>query len=256
MRYVLAVAGLGLAAMLAVSCSTDSGGIKPLPVGAIATSTKTDYARDEASIASPKASAPSVTTSLEPPPPVLVTPDKADAVLISADEAGRLVGSPLTYENKSSSPTESLGSGGQCAALTGLYSGSLGDEWTTFRSSFLAETKDRYDHVVWQGVVLFPDAKTAAGQLQAGYPPSLSSCTGSRQTEGATEWRIGEFSNDGSNVKWVRQDLRDGKPSGWRCFYDYRVKNNALFGSLLCQNGNGTSIVKAIVDRMAEWIPA
>ncbi|MEU9808827.1 sensor domain-containing protein [Mycobacterium sp. NPDC050853] len=254
MRHVLAAGWLGLAAILAVSCSTDSGGIKPLPVGATATSTASDRAQDQA-IASPKSSAPPVTTSLEPPPPVLVTPDKADSILISADDVGRLVGSPLTYEFKSTSPSDSAASG-KCQALAGLRSESLGEEWTTYRGSRLQETEKRYDHIVWQAVVLFPDAKAAASQLQAAYPPSLTSCQDSRQTEGDTEWRIGEFSNNGTSVKWVRQELQDGKPAGWRCFYDYRVKNNALFGGLLCQNGNGAPIVTAIVDRMAEWIPA
>lgn len=254
MRHVLAAGWLGLAAMIAVSCGTDTGGIKPIPVGATETAAATDHGQD-AAVASPKSGAPPVTTSLEPPPPVLVTPDKAESIIISADDVGRLVGSPLTYEFKSTSPSDSTAMG-KCKELAGLRTDSLGDEWTTYRGSRLQETQDRYDHIVWQAVVLFPDAKAAASQLQAAYPPSLASCQDSRLTEGDTEWRIGEFSNTGTSAKWVRQELKDGKPAGWRCFYDYRVKNNALFGSLLCQNGNGAPIVTAIVDRMAEWIPA
>ncbi|NGX07839.1 sensor domain-containing protein [Mycobacteroides franklinii] len=254
MRHVLTAGCLGLAALLAVSCGTEAGGIKPIPVGATQTSAAADHG-PEGAIASPKSSAPPVTTSLEPPAPVIVTPDKADSVIISADDVGRLVGSPLTYEFKSTTPSDSLATG-KCKALTGLRSESLGDEWTTYRGSRQQETENRYDHIVWQSVVLFPDTKAAANQLQAGYPPSLSSCTGSRQTEGDTEWQIGDVSNNGTSVKWVRQQTQDGKPSGWRCFYDYRAKNNVLFGSLLCQNGNGAPIVSAIVDRMAEWIPA
>ncbi|BAX97666.1 hypothetical protein MSTE_02354 [Mycobacteroides stephanolepidis] len=254
MRHVLAVGWLGLAAMLAVSCGTETGGIKPIPVGATETSAPADHGQDGA-IASPKSSAPPVTTSLEPPTPVTVTPDKAESIIISADDVGRLVGSPLTYELKSTRPSDASATG-KCQVLTGLRSESLGDEWTTYRGSRLQETQDRYDHIVWQAVVLFPDAKAAANQLQTAYPPSLASCQDSRQTEGDIEWRIGQFSSDGTSARWVRQELRDGKPAGWRCFYDYRAKNNALFGSLLCQNGNGTPIVTAIVDRMAEWIPA
>lgn len=254
MRHVLAAGWLGLATMLAVSCGTQSGGIKPIPVGATETSAAADKGAD-AAIASPKSSAPPVTTSLEPPAPVIVTPDKAESIIISADDAGRLVGSPLTYERKSSSPSDSLASG-KCQALTGLRTESLGDEWTTYRGARQQETEKRYDHIVWQSVVLYPDPKSAASQLQAAYPRSLSSCAGSRQTEGDDEWQIGDIVNDGTSVKWTRQETPNGKPSGWRCFYDYRVKNNALFGSLLCQNGNGAPIVSAIVDRMAEWIPA
>lgn len=254
MRHVLTAGWLGLVAVLAVGCGTQSGGIKPIPVGATQTSTASDKGPD-AAIASPKSSAPPVTTSLAPPAPVVVTPDKAGSIIISADDAGRLVGSPLTYEFKSSSPSDSLASG-KCQALTGLRTEVLGDEWTTYRGARQQETEKRYDHIVWQSVVLFPDPKAAASQLQAAYPLSLSSCTGSRQTEGDAEWQIGDITNDGTSVKWMRQGTENGKPTGWRCFYDYRAKNNVLFGSLLCQNGNGAPIVSAIVDRMAEWIPA
>lgn len=253
MRHMVAAGWVGLATMLVMSCSTDSGGIKPIPVGATATSSA-DHPQDEV-MASPTASAPPITTSLEPPSPVVVTPEKADAMLLSADDVGKLLGSPLTFEVRASRPEESVETG-RCRALTGLHENALGDEWTTYRHTVQRETKDRYDHVVWQVVVLFADATTAADQLQNAFPSSLKSCVDTEQSGGNTDWRVESLATDGGTAKWVKQQLVDGKPVAWRCFFEYRAKNNVLFGTRLCQAGNGAPALTAIVDRMAEWIPA
>ncbi|WP_078292447.1 sensor domain-containing protein [Mycobacterium sp. D16R24] len=254
MRYVLTAGWLGLAAMLAVSCGTDSEGIKPIPVGATATSGAQVDSQDAVSPTSPKTTAPSVTTSLEPPPPVIVTPEKAEATLISADDVGKIVGSPLTFEVKSSTPEDSPRSG-KCEALAGPFTDVLGDEWTTYRHVVQKESKERYDHIVWQAVVLFADAKTAADQMKKAFPDSLKSCVDTEQPTGDLDWRVESFSAEGKTAKWVEQQLNDGKPSAWRCFFEYRAKNNVVFGTRLCQAGNGAPAVTAIVDRMAEWIP-
>lgn len=256
MRHALAIGCLGVAAMLAVSCSDDKAPEKPVPSAATATSTSATAA---VIAESPKTTAPSVSTTAAPPKPVVVTPDKAESVLLSTDDVGRLINATLTYQAKETSPAKLEASTGQeCVALMGPNADNLGPEWTTYKSSVQSETKEKYSHYVVQTVVVYPDAKTAADAFAQAYPAKLNECKDVKVsfTAPPVTWGFDVQGLGAGPAKWAREQLNDGKPSGWRCYQEYRVKNNAIFGASVCQSGKDAPATDKIVDRMAEWIPA
>lgn len=258
MRHIVATGCVGLAVLMAAGCVTQTGGngIKPLPPGlttaAEATSTSARPEPATAGAASPTKRPPSITTSAAPPGPVVVTAAKAEAILLSAKDTGKIVGSTFTYESKGSVPGPA--SPGRCGELAGATDATLGEEWTTYRTTVQQETADAFDHMVWQFVAVYPDVSSAVNQMVRGFPPSLAGCANSLiDLDGPR--RVESVNITPTKVDWVFQAIDNGQPTGWRCFFDYRTKNNVIFGARLCQFANGRPALTRIVNEMQKWIP-
>ncbi|SIN41029.1 Uncharacterised protein [Mycobacteroides abscessus subsp. abscessus] len=77
---------------------------------------------------------------------------------------------------------------------------------------------------------------------------------GAEITKQDQKWTISNIAEiSDSTAKWTQLQALQSTP--WRCFFDFRNKNNVLFGAYLCQYGDGVPGVTTITDRIAAWIP-
>ncbi|MGH3726434.1 MAG: sensor domain-containing protein [Mycobacterium sp.] len=256
MRFGLVVTCVGFAMAILAGCTESTSGIKPVP----APSTSPVELPLTAGAPAPTSIPP--TSQLPPPPPVTVTPDKIESILASRTDVGAVLGTTLGYEYIDSDPPTSTVTGApDCTHLHNPKAADLGSDWTTYRRNYYRETKDETSYIVGQVAVLFPSAKDVAGAFTGIFPPSAkSACANARIGADDQQWVISDIRQiDQSAAKWTTTQLQDGQegPPGsrWSCFYDFRHRNNALFGAYLCQYGDGIPGVTTIVDRIAAWIP-
>ena len=199
-----------------------------------------------------------------PPPPApeaLVTPAKADSVLLPLDVTGGVVGAVLNYEQRFKTPLQPypLGNQASCAVLFGLNTAALGNDYTAFRAARQQESKDNCLHVVQQDVVTYPDAQTAAKVFQAAFQP-VGQCNDVAvhrpSDDQQVTWKFEVQGSDPASAAWRNVELNGGNPNGWSCSHGARVKNNVIFSTRVCERSDSGPAVPTILDRMAKWIPA
>ncbi|WP_144890642.1 sensor domain-containing protein [Mycobacteroides abscessus] len=250
MRYGMTLGCAVTTAVLMAGCTQPSEGIKPVA----APSTTTAEMPMTAGTSAP----PSVptTTKAPAPPPLVVTSDKIESILGSRADVGKILGTTLEYDNNDSSPpTDQIGGAPDCAALDIPTASQLGSEWTTYRWNYYRETKDRTAYIVSQVAVLYPTREEAATAFVHAFPKSAAkTCVGAEITKQDQKWTISNIAEISDNTaKWTQLQALQRTP--WRCFFDFRNKNNVLFGAYLCQYGDGVPGVTTITDRIAAWIP-
>ncbi|ORA58602.1 sensor domain-containing protein [Mycobacteroides franklinii] len=250
MRYGMTLGCVVSATVLMAGCSQPSEGIKPV---AAPSTTAADVPMTAGTSAPQSVPA---TTRAPAPPPLVVTPDKIDSILGSRADVGEILGTTLEYDNNSSSPpTDPIGGAPDCAKLDIPTSSQLGSEWTTYRWNYYRETKDNTAYIVSQVAVLYPTREEAATAFTQAFPKSASkTCVGAEISKQDQKWTISNIAEiTDSAATWTQLQALQGTP--WRCFFDFRNKNNVLFGAYLCQYGDGVPGVTTIADRIAAWIP-
>lgn len=181
----------------------------------------------------------------------VISPDKANSLILPKDDVSQLVGSELDYEGKSSNPGKPTIDGKEsCRSLVAPLTLSLGESWTTYRNVWLQEAEKTYDHWVSQRVVLYPKADAAAEAFASQYPADIRSCTGEVLKSGESSWRETVKDVTPDRAQWADESLDNGQANGWRCSDEARVIDNLLLSVTVCQRGNSAPAMKAIIDRM------
>ncbi|OAT68079.1 hypothetical protein AWB85_09490 [Mycobacteroides immunogenum] len=250
MRYRMALGCVVSAAMLMTGCTQPSEGIKPVA----APSTTTADMPMTAGTSAPQ-SVPT-TTKAPAPPPLVVTPDKIESVLGSRADIGKILGTTLEFDqNRSSPPTDAVTGPPDCTNLDHPRAAQLGSEWTTYRWNYYRETKDQTSYIVGQVAVLYPTREEAAAAFAQAYPAAaFKTCQGAELTVLDQHWKISSLAQTSpTSATWAQLQTTESSP--WHCFFDFRTKNNVLFGGYLCQYGDGVPGVTTITDRIAAWIP-
>lgn len=250
MRYGMTLGCLVSAAVLMTGCSQPSEGIKPVS----APSTTAADLPMTAGTAAPE-SIPT-TTKAPAPPPLVVTPEKIDSVLGSRADIGKILGTTLEYDdNGSAPPADVVGGVPDCANLDNPRVGQLGSEWTTYRWNYYRETKDTTAYIVSQVAVLYPTREEAVAAFSRAFPKSaLRACADAEIVKQDQKWKITDIAEiTDAAAKWTQRQVTQS--ANWHCFFDFRNKNNVLFGAYLCQYGDGVPGVTTIADRIAAWIP-
>lgn len=250
MKYGMSVGCVASAALLMAGCSQPSEGIKPV-------SAPTTTAADMPMTAGTSAPASIPATTKAPaPPPLVVTPEKIDSILGARAEVGKILGTTLEYDdNTSAPPTDAVGGAGDCVNLDNPRAGQLGSEWTTYRWNYYRETKDTTAYIVSQVAVLYPSRTEAAAAFTRAFPASASrACANAEISKQDQKWKITNIAEiTDTAARWTQ--LQVAQTATWHCFFDFRNKNNVLFGTYLCQYGDGVPGVTTITDRIAAWIP-
>ncbi|WP_078292445.1 sensor domain-containing protein [Mycobacterium sp. D16R24] len=250
MRYAMTLGCVVSAAVLLTGCSQPSEGIKPV---AAPSTTAADMPMTAGTSA--PASVPA-TTKAPAPPPLVVTPDKVETILSSRAEVGKILGTTLEYENnRSAPPTDTVSGPPDCVNLDNPRAGQLGSEWTTYRWNYYRETKDSSSYIVGQVAVLYPTREEASAAFTRSYPLTISkTCVDAGISMLNDKWKISSITKvTDTAATWAQLQIAEGTP--WHCFFDFRNKNNVLFGAYLCQFGDGVPGVTTIADRIAAWIP-
>ncbi|MUM17668.1 sensor domain-containing protein [Mycobacterium sp. CBMA271] len=251
MRYGTMLRCVASAAVLMTGCSQPSEGIKPVA----APSTSAADMPMTAGTSTPQ-SVPT-TTKAPAPPPLVVTPDKIDSILSSRAEVGKILGTTFEYDNNQSTPaTDVINGPPECTNLDYPRARQLGSEWTTYRWNYYRESKDNTAYIVGQVAVLYATREEAAAAFAQAYPVSaLKTCPDAQISTGDDKWKISGITEiTDTAAKWAQLQVKEGG-SPWHCFFDFRTKNNVLFGGYLCQYGDGVPGLTTITDRIAAWIP-
>jgi PknH-like extracellular domain len=216
--------------------------------------------------ASGHTAAPSSTAPPPPPPPPFEVA-KADTLLLNADEMNAIMGVKLDYQDKpapgwSQPPDPNVidqGNAG-CEPLFGPSTASVGTVYTAYRQNSSYESKDAYDHIVTQEVVIVADAGAAKQLLSDAVTKPLSSCDGQKVhiKDGKFQRLIKKTAVSDSDVRFVVSSLNmdpPNAPTGFNCADEVRAKNNVVIYTFVCQNGNGAPLTTAIVDKISGKVP-
>lgn len=253
MRYGIGITCVASAAMLLSGCTGSTGGEGIKPIAAPSTT------EAEQPLTAGEAPPSSVPATSRPPeaPPLIVTPDKIDTILGSRSSVGSILGTTLEYEVLRERPVSYRVDGPpECTRLDRPQKDVLGQEWTTYNEKYYRETKERSAYIVDQVAILYPDAAEAAAAFKNSFPEAAKGkCENAEIEHENAKWKISEISElTPTAARWTQTQVDEGTP--WRCFYDYRTKNNVLFGAFLCQYGDGRPGVTSIADTITSWIPA
>jgi hypothetical protein len=253
----------GLVVLGAVACShpkNDEDTIRPSINKPAPTGTSQQAAAGDPT--APAAAGPTSSSApATPAPPPVVLPGKVDALLLSLDDTGGIVGTTLNYEQKFKTPLQpyALGNQSGCAVLFGLNTAAVGNDFTTFRALRQQESKDNYAHVVEQEVATYADAAAATGAFHNAFK-SVNQCnnvTVHRPTDNAgTTWQFQVQPGDPASAQWHNTELSNNNPDGWGCSHGARVKNNVIFAVRVCQRGDAGADVPTMLDRIGNSVPA
>lgn len=181
----------------------------------------------------------------------VISPDRANSLIVPKKDVAELLGSTLDYEGKSSNPGSSTIDGKEsCRALMVPLTVDLGDKWTTYRDVWYRESKEEFAHSVTQRVLLYSSKDDAQDAYSKEFPADVGNCSGEELKADTATWRASVREVSEGRAQWVLDEIIDGRPSGWRCMLEARIINNLLLSANVCQLGNGGPAVKAIMDRM------
>lgn len=259
-RVKLASACAGLIVLTAVGCHPkhDEDTIDPTVNKPAPTATSQQAAAGDPT--APAAAPSSTPAPATPAPPAIVVPGKVDALLLPLDETGGILSATLNYEQKFKTPLQpyALGNQSRCAALFGLNTTAVGNDFTTFRALRQQESKDNFTHVVEQEIATYADAATATAAFQNAFK-SVDQCnnvTVHRPTDNATTtWQFQVQNGDPASANWHNTELTNNNADGWGCSHGARVKNNVIYAARVCQRGDTGAGVPTILDRIGTLIP-
>lgn len=252
----------GLIVLAAVGCShskNDEETIHPTVNKPAAAPTSQQAAAGDPT--APASAPPSSSAPATPPPPPMVTPGKADALLLPLDETGGIINATLDYEQKFKTPLQpyALGNQSACAVLFGLNTVAVGNDFTAFRALRQQESKDNFTHVVEQEIATYTDAAAATAAFQSAFK-SVNQCNNimvHRPTDNAgTTWQFQVQPGDPASANWHNTELVNNNADGWGCSHGARVKNNVIYAARVCQRGDTGADVPTILDRIGTSIPA
>jgi hypothetical protein len=263
-RKLCALACAGLVVVAAGGCSTDKKDSRPKVAQTPATTTSTTAAPATAPAGS---TAPSTPTTPPPPPPPLVTAAKINAILLPLDEVGKIVGAPLGYERKTTTPSAPInvtGDKSACAVLFGLDSNAFGKDnnWQAFRNDRQQDSEQTVDHLVYQRVAIYNTTDEPGKLLHGAFDPTAvcnNAVVHSSANDANTDWQFQGPTVTADRAQWTESEQVSGKPNGWYCGHDVRVKNNVLFEAQVCQFADPPQVgqlATTIADRMTNWFPA
>jgi hypothetical protein len=189
-----------------------------------------------------------------------VTGSNIDAVLLSSDTVGDILGTNLPVQGKSKHPMGStqLDSHQECAPLLDPDSKFYGSDLNLFRVVMFEDDKNDPDYVVLQSVATFPDAQTAKSVLSKGIQPTAD-CNATVQItdiDSKPTWQLTAPKISDSDATWHRAQLYQGDPMGWNCYSDLRAAENTILQAEICQMGNGGPAVGQMMDQLVGGLPS
>ena len=247
----------------ALGCSHSKTGNDHTNIGAAAV---TDIPTTPAPETAPAGKTAPATPAAPPPPPPaqLVTPAKINSILLPLDEVSSIVGATLGYEKTRTTPTAPVNIAGNntpCTVLFGMDANAFGQDanWQAFRNDRQQESESAFDHLVYQRAGIYGDTKEPTTLFHNAFQ-ATNACNNAvvhnTANEANTDWQFQGPTVTGNRAQWTNSELVNGKPNGWGCAHDVRVKNNVLFEAQVCAFSDTTQLAATIADRMGNWIPA
>jgi hypothetical protein len=189
-----------------------------------------------------------------------VTGSNIDAVLLTSDTVGDILGTNLPVQGKGKHPMGStqLDSHPECAPLLDPDSKFYGSDLNLFRVVMFEDDKNDPDYVVLQTVATYPDAQTAKSVLSKGIQPTAD-CNATVQItdiDSKPTWQLTAPKISDTDASWHRAQLYQGDPMGWNCFSDLRAAANTILQAEICQMGNAGPAVTQMMDQLVGGLPS
>lgn len=192
------------------------------------------------------------TATADPP---LVPQGQINAIILSSHDVGSIVGATLDRANTFAAPYRpaDLGDKSACNVLLGLDTGTVSDDYETFKTASYNDGDDKganISHIVTQNAAIYPDTDTPA-KLFHDDLRSLNGCDTVHDNDDNSDWQIQSPRVSGNHALWTTTQLANGKTFGWRCSFDLRAVSNVFLQAEVCQYGNPIRTVALVADRMA-----
>lgn len=186
-----------------------------------------------------------------------VVPGTVQASVVSADDAGAMLGQTLQSAHSVSEPPPALPADpAGCAVAVGPATQAVYAEgWTTFGSVTYQDSDSDAEHTVTQVIGLYSTtdrAQQVFGTLSAGVKTcKVAVRAGGAPGQRASKWTYSVDNDTAATLGWkATQDAGNG----WACYRQARLKGRAVLQVAVCESGDGSQAATTIADEFSSKV--